>query len=50
MMCISLVITQFAFNHKLNESLFWKDKILTNRKSLRQLAFDFIDSIRYQGI
>ena len=40
----------FAFNHKINESLFWKDKILTNRKGLRQLAFDFIDNIRYQRI
>ena len=40
----------FAFNHKLNERFFWKDKIHTNRKGLRQLAFDFIDNIRYYRI
>ena len=38
----------FAFNHKLNEILFWKDKIYTDRKGLKQLAFDFIENIRYQ--
>ena len=37
----------FGFNHKLMESLFWKDKIHINRKGL---TFDFIDSIRYQRI
>ena len=35
----------FAFNHKLNGSLFWKAKIHTNRKGLRQLAFAFIDNM-----
>ena len=40
----------FEFNHKLNERFFWKDKKHTNRKSLRQLAFDFIDNIRYHRI
>ena len=40
----------FTFNHKLNESFFWKDKIHINRKGLRQLAFDFIDNVRYQRI
>ena len=40
----------FAFNHKRNEKLFWKDKIHTNRKGLRQLAFDFNDNIRYQRL
>ena len=45
MVCISSVIT-----HKLNESLFWKDKIHTSGKGLRQSAFDFIDTIRHQRI
>ena len=40
----------FTFNLKLNESLFWKDKIPADRKGLRQLAFDFIDNIRYQSM
>ena len=40
----------FTFNNKLNETLFWKDKIHTNKKGLRQLAFDFIDDVRYQRI
>ena len=40
----------FVFNHKLNERLFWKDKIHINWRNLRQLAFDFIDNIRYQRI
>ena len=39
----------FEFNHKLNQRLFWKDKIHTNWKGLRQLALDFVDNGRYQS-
>ena len=37
----------FARNGLLNESLFWKDKVHTNKKGLQQLAYDFINSVRY---
>ena len=40
----------FAFNYKLNERLFWNDKMYTNRKGLKQLAFDFIDNMRHHKI
>ena len=36
-----------AVNGSLNESLFWKDRIQTNKRGLQQLAFDFIKYVRY---
>lgn len=40
----------FAFSSGLNESLLWKDKTHTNRKGRRQLAIEFVNNIRYQGV
>ena len=38
--------SSFARNGLLNEALFWKDKVHTNKKGLQQLAYDFINSVR----
>ena len=38
---------KFAINNELNYQFFWKDKLHTSDQGLRQLAKDFIDSIRH---
>ena len=44
----------FIFHNKFCQdglkTLFWTDKIHPNSKGLKQLAFDFIDNLRYQKI
>ena len=37
----------FAVNGSLNGSLFWKDRIHTNKRGLQQLVFNFIKYIRH---
>ena len=39
----------FGMNGHMNSSLFWEDNVHTNREGLRQLAYDFINAIRYKS-
>lgn len=41
---------RFTGNGDLSETLFWKDKCIQVRKSLRQIEIDYINDIRHQRI